>query len=127
MGKSHARGVNPRLCQQRRLVPEDPFLLYNTEPATTDRDASRHLVLRAEIKLPEGKKRTDEPEASELRLAEKLEVPVEEVHEQLVEGRAELQQRFLAMVNRTVPNAELAPIEAAHLLVYTRALFSSVS
>ncbi len=25
------------LREQRRLVPEDPFLLYNTEPVTTDR------------------------------------------------------------------------------------------
>lgn len=31
------RGLVEQLREQRRLVPEDPFLLYNTEPTTTDR------------------------------------------------------------------------------------------
>ena len=65
----------------------------------------------------------DQPEADEQVLAKKLEEPVEDVHEQLIEGRAELQQRFLESVKTTLPDPEMAPTEAAHLLVYTRALF----
>lgn len=65
----------------------------------------------------------DQPEASEETLAKKLEEPVEDIHEQLIEGRAELQQRFLESVRHTLPDPEMAPAEAAHLLVHTRALF----
>ena len=67
---------------------------------------------------PEG-----EPALDAQGLAERLEQPVEEVHEQLVEGRAELQQRFLAEVRNTVASGELASAEAAHLLQFTRRLF----
>jgi hypothetical protein len=65
----------------------------------------------------------DQPEADEQTLAKKLEEPVEDVHEQLIEGRAELQQRFLESVRNTLPDPEMATAEAAHLLVHTRALF----
>ena len=44
----------------------------------------------------------------EEKLAAKLEEPFEEIHDQLVEGRAELQQRFMEEVRNTVPDRELA-------------------
>jgi hypothetical protein len=65
----------------------------------------------------------DQPQGDEAKLAQKLEQPIEDVHDQLVEGRAELQQRFLEEVRKTVPDPEMAASEAAHLLVYTRELF----
>ena len=67
---------------------------------------------------PEG-----EPALDAEGLAQRLEEPVDEVHEQLVEGRAELQQRFLTEVRNTVTGSELASTEAAHLLQFTRRLF----
>ncbi|MHC4955343.1 MAG: hypothetical protein ACYTGZ_15935 [Planctomycetota bacterium] len=69
---------------------------------------------------PEG-----EPPLDAVGLAERLEQPVDEVQEHLVEGRAELQQRFLAEVRNTVADAELAALEAAHLLQFTRRLFGA--
>ncbi|MEM8883113.1 MAG: hypothetical protein AAGD14_03500 [Planctomycetota bacterium] len=65
----------------------------------------------------------DSPEGDEAKLAAKLEMPLEDVHDQLVEGRAELQQRFLDEVRKTVADPEMAAAEAAHLLVYTRKMF----
>jgi len=56
-------------------------------------------------------------------LARRLEQPVDEVHEQLIEGRAELQQRFLGQVRLTVADAGMTAAEAAHLLQFTRRLF----
>ena len=97
-----------------------------------DRDWASSLLLSALQEMKGTLPRTyalllrlyDEPEMDEVRLAAKLEEPVEDVHDQLVEGRAELQQRFLHEVRNTVPTADMAPAEAAHLLVHTRNLFA---
>jgi len=67
---------------------------------------------------PEG-----EPALDADGLARRLEQPVDEVQEQLVEGRAELQQRFLAQVRTTVADSSMTAAEAAHLLQFTRRLF----
>ena len=67
---------------------------------------------------PEG-----EPALDADGLARRLEQPVDEVQEQLVEGRAELQQRFLEQVRLTVADASMTAAEAAHLLQFTRRLF----
>jgi len=67
---------------------------------------------------PEG-----EPALDADGLARRLEQPVDEVQEQLVEGRAELQQRFLGQVRATVADSGMTAAEAAHLLRFTRRLF----
>jgi len=65
----------------------------------------------------------DQPEGDERKLAEKLDAPVEDVHDQSVEGRAELQQKFLDEVRKTVPDPEMVSSESAALLRFTRRLF----
>jgi len=67
---------------------------------------------------PEG-----EPALDADGLARLMEQPVDEVQEQLVEGRAELQERFMAQVRTTVADAGMTSAEAAHLLRFTRRLF----
>lgn len=97
-----------------------------------DRDWTSSLLLAALEDMKGSLPRTyallvrlyDQPEGDEEKLAAKLEEPFEEIHDQLVEGRAELQQRFMEEVRNTVPDRELAAAEAAHLLLYTRNLFS---
>ena len=98
-----------------------------------DRDWTSSLLLSALQEMKTTLPRTyamlvrlyDQPQGDESKLAERLEEPVDEVHDQLVEGRAELQQRFLEEVRRTVPDPEMAAAEAAHLLRYTRNLFGA--
>ncbi|MHC4450786.1 MAG: hypothetical protein ACYS0E_11735 [Planctomycetota bacterium] len=97
-----------------------------------DRDWTSSLLLAALEDMKGSLPRTyallvrlyDQPDGDEEKLAAKLEEPFEEIHDQLVEGRAELQQRFMEEVRNTVPDRELAAAEAAHLLLYTRNLFS---
>jgi len=120
--------VRLRSCVAASLTSRDYEVSLDEE---FDRAWASSLILSALQEMKGSLPRTyamlvrlyDRPEADEQVLAKKLEQPVEDVHEQLIEGRAELQQRFLESVRSTLPDPEMAPVEAAHLLVYTRALF----
>ena len=117
-----------RVCVAAELKRRAPESFLDEE---FDRDWASALLLAALREMRATLPRTyallvmlyDDPGANEEALARKLEEPVEEVHDQLVEGRAELQQRFLDAVRATVPAPDGATAEAAHLLVHTRALF----
>jgi len=122
-GELRLRAVVAAALQRLELSPplDDEF----------DRDWASSLLQSALAEMKGTLPRTyalllrlyDQPQGDEAKLAEKLEEPFEDVHDQLVEGRAELQQRFLEEVRKTVPDPEMAAAEAAHLLVFTRQLF----
>ena len=133
---SGASGVRLRACVgaalERELRERDIDTHVDEE---FDRDWASSLLFAALQEMRQTLPRTyamllrlyDRPEGEPALdaggLAKRLDEPVDEVQEQLVEGRAELQQRFLAQVRNTVAESELASTETAHLLQFTRRLF----
>jgi len=133
---SDEKGLRLRACVAAALEAELTDREVDAEvDEEFDRDWASSLLFEALQEMKQTLPRTyalllrlyDRPEGEPALdadgLARRLEQPVDEVQEQLVEGRAELQQRFLGQVRMTVADASMTAAEAAHLLRFTRRLF----
>ena len=133
---SDEQGVRLRACVAAALDTELRDLEIDAQvDEEFDRDWASSLLFEALQAMKQTLPRTyalllrlyDRPEGEPALdadgLSRRLEQPVDEVQEQLVEGRAELQQRFLGQVRLTVADTSMTAAEAAHLLQFTRRLF----